>query len=100
MTRYKKMAEDGKSIPAGRADSNKTHPPVEALVPFNTYLATNEASYITGSVFRVEGGHVGLYSVPQEISTIDKKEGMWTVEELIKAVPEKLLKGYKNFADS
>ncbi len=100
MTRYKKMAEDGKHIPPGRAESYKTHPPAEALVPFITYLATNEASYITGSVFKVEGGHVGLYSVPQEIQTIDKKEGMWTVDELIKAVPEKLLKGYKNFAES
>ena len=100
MTRYKKMAEDGKYIPAGRADSYKTHPPAEALVPFITYLATNEASYITGSVFKVDGGHVGLYSVPQEISTIDKENAMWTVDELTKEVPEKLLKGYKNFAEA
>lgn len=100
IARYKKMAEDGKYIPPGRADLYKKSPPVDELGPFITYLATEEAGYITGSVFQVGGGHVGLYSVPQEIATIDKKEGKWTVDELVKVVPEQLLKGYKNFAES
>jgi hypothetical protein len=72
----------------------------EFIGPFVAYLATDEARYITGSVFQVAGGHVGLYSVPQEISTIDKKEGMWTVDELARVIPEQLLKDYKNFAES
>ncbi len=100
IARYKKMAEDGKYFPPGRADLYKKSPPADQLGPFITYLATDEARYITGSVFQVAGGHVGLYSVPQEISTIDKKEGMWTVDELAKVVPEQLLKDYKNFAES
>jgi 3-oxoacyl-[acyl-carrier protein] reductase len=100
LARYKKMAEDGKYIPPGRVDMFRKSPPVEQLGPFITYLATEEAGYITGSVFQVEGGHVGLYSVPKEIQTIDKKEGVWTVDELVKIVPNELLKGYKNFAES
>jgi 3-oxoacyl-[acyl-carrier protein] reductase len=100
IARYKKMADDGKYFPPGRADLYKKSPPAEGLGPFITYLATDEARYITGSVFQVGGGHVGLYSVPQEISTIDKKEGMWTVDELVKVAPEQLLKDYKNFAES
>ena len=44
----------------------------------------------------VEGNHIGLWSVPQEIQTLDKKEGMWAVDELVKVVPDGLLKGYKN----
>ena len=100
IARYKKMAEDGKNIPPGRADLYKKSPPVDELGPFITYLATEEAGYITGSVFQVGGGHVGLYSVPQEISTIDKKDGKWTVDELVKVVPEQLLKGYRNFAET
>ena len=100
IARYEKMAEDGKYIPPGRTEVYKKSPPAEELGPFITYLATDEAAYITGSVFRVAGGHVGLYSTPQEIQTIDKKEGKWTIDELVKVVPEELLKGYKNFAET
>jgi 3-oxoacyl-[acyl-carrier protein] reductase len=100
IARYEKMAEDGKYIPPGRTEVYKKSPPAEELGPFITYLATDEATYITGSVFRVAGGHVGLYSTPQEIQTIDKKEGKWTIDELVKVVPEELLKGYKNFAET
>ncbi len=70
----------------------------EMLAPFIVYLATEEAAGISGSVFAVHGNHIGLYSEPTEITTLNKKEGLWTVEELVKRVPEVLLKGYKSKA--
>jgi 3-oxoacyl-[acyl-carrier protein] reductase len=97
--RLKKMADDGKNIPKDRLDIYERTPLADDFGPFIAYLATDDASYITGSVFAVAGGHVGLWSIPQEISTIDKKEGRWSVDELVKTVPEKLLKGYKNVVE-
>jgi 3-oxoacyl-[acyl-carrier protein] reductase len=95
--RFNKMAEvNGVTPPKGMNERLNNTPSAEALGPFIAYLATAEASYITGSVFMVEGNHIGLWSVPQEIQTLDKKEGMWAVDELVKVVPDELLKGYKN----
>lgn len=70
----------------------------EALAPFIVYLATNEAANITGTVFAVGGGHIGRYSEPAEVATLDKKEGWWTVDELVDQVPKVLLKGYTSAA--
>lgn len=70
-------------------------PPPEAVAPFVVYLATEEAADVSGSIFKVHGGHVGLFSEPEELTTIDKK-GIWTLEELAQQVPEVLLKGYKS----
>ncbi len=68
------------------------------IAPFIVYLATEEAAGISGSMFAVRGNHIGLYSEPAEITTLDKEKGLWTVEELVKRVPEVLLKGYKSKA--
>ncbi len=70
-------------------------PPPEEVAPFIVYLATDAAAYINGSAFRVSGSLIGLYSEPGEKEPI-KKTGLWTVDELVAAVPEKLLKGYKS----
>lgn len=98
--RFKKMVDDGKNIPGERLNMYERTPVAEELGPFIAYLATDEAAHITGSVFRVAGNHIGLYSIPEEIRTIDKKEGMWTVDELEKVVPSELLKGYKNMVET
>jgi 3-oxoacyl-[acyl-carrier protein] reductase len=98
LARWEKEDENGLPTDKARTAAFGKAAPAEALAPFITYLATQDASHITGTVFRVGGNHVGLYSVPQEIATIDKKEGMWTVDELKKAAPKDLLQGYKNFA--
>ena len=98
LARWEKEDENGIPTDKGRTAAFGKAAPAEALAPFITYLATQDAAHITGTVFRVGGNHVGLYSVPQEIATIDKKEGMWTVDELKKAAPKDLLQGYKNFA--
>ena len=75
-------------------------PDPEILTPFLVYLCTNEAADINGQVFDVTGGNIAIYSEPIKKKAIDKKEGLWTVEELIEQVPKVLLEGYKNPAPS
>jgi 3-oxoacyl-[acyl-carrier protein] reductase len=74
-----------------------TNPPApETVAPFIIYLCTDAAADINGQVFDVTGGSIALYSEPVKKKSIDKKEGLWTLEELIDLVPKVLLEGYKN----
>ena len=73
-----------------------TNPPSpETVAPFLIYLCTDKAADINGQVFDVTGGNIAIYSEPVKKKSIDKKDGLWTVDELIKQVPT-LLEGYKN----
>ena len=74
-----------------------TNPPKpETVGPFIVYLCTDEAADINGQVFDVTGGNIALYSEPVKKASINKKEGLWTVQELIELVPGELLEDYKN----
>jgi 3-oxoacyl-[acyl-carrier protein] reductase len=74
-----------------------TNPPgPETVAPFIIYLCTDEAADINGQVFDVTGGNIAIYSEPVKVRSIDKAQGLWTVEELIEQVPKVLLQGYKN----
>ncbi len=74
-----------------------TNPPgPETVTPFLVYLCTDQAADINGQVFDVTGGNIAIYSEPVKEKAIDKKEGLWTVEELTELVPKVLLEGYKN----
>jgi NAD(P)-dependent dehydrogenase (short-subunit alcohol dehydrogenase family) len=66
------------------------------LTPFLLYLCTSEAQEINGQVFDVTGGKIAMYSEPVKLKSIEKKEGLWTVDELINAVPSILPEGYSN----
>ncbi len=78
-----------------------TKPPgPETLAPFIIYLCTDAAADINGQVFDVTGGNIALYSEPVKKVSINKKEGLWTVPELIELVPRELLRDYKNPAPS
>jgi 3-oxoacyl-[acyl-carrier protein] reductase len=70
------------------------NPPDPDLVPpLILYLATDEAANITGQVFTVAGGHVGLFPEPKEVTLIYKnykKYGSWTIDEIAKLLPAKL----------
>ena len=60
-----------------------------AVPPIVVYLATDEAAGINGQVFQTRGGNIGVYA-PMPIFHTISKQGIWTVDELIKEVPEKL----------
>jgi len=66
------------------------------LTPFLMYLCTDEAAEINGQVFDVTGGNIAMYSEPVKMKSINKKDGLWTIDELIRAVPTILPEGYKN----
>lgn len=69
-------------------------PGPEFVPPMVVYLATEQASYITGQVFRCVGGQISLFSVPEEPRIIFRnhaKEGPWSVDELMTLVPRTLM---------
>ena len=73
------------------------HPPSpDTVAVFLTYLCTDEASNINGQVFYITDGVAGLMSEPVMTKTIYNERGIWTIDELIKWVPDGLLQGYKN----
>lgn len=68
-------------------------PDVHFVPPLVLYLATDEAANITGQIFTVAGGHVGLFPEPKEVSLVYKdykKHGPWTIDELANLLPSKL----------
>jgi 3-oxoacyl-[acyl-carrier protein] reductase len=75
------------------------HGPAENMAPFVAYLATKEAATVSGAVFAITAsGRIALFSEPAEIQSVKKDDTPWTMDELIKEVPEKLLKDYKSIA--
>lgn len=79
--------------------SEEAHASAENLT-FLSYLASDDAAYISGSVFSVTaGGDIALYSRPTHESRISKKGSAWTFDELSEAVPGELLRNYVSPAE-
>jgi len=77
------------------------HGPAENIAPFLAYLSTDEAKDINGAVFSVTGdARITLYTEPSEANTIKKNDGPWSMEELVEAVPQTLLKDYVSIVKS
>ncbi|MBI2854068.1 MAG: SDR family oxidoreductase [Chloroflexi bacterium] len=70
-------------------------PSPDAVAPLVVYLCTDEASDITGQVFHIVGGKLGLYKESQS-ETIIKKEGFWSLEEIAREIPRTLLVDYQS----
>ena len=68
-------------------------PGPEFVPPIVVYLASDYGANINGKVFHSEGGKLSIFSIPREKRSIykDMKDGPWTLEELIKLMPETLL---------
>jgi 3-oxoacyl-[acyl-carrier protein] reductase len=100
-SRGRQMADSGTPIMSDeRITAFEERPTAEGLAPFVAYLATEAAAHISGTVFAVRsfgqnGPEMGIFSEPELLRLISKKEG-WSVEELIKEIPEGLLEGYRN----
>ena len=62
----------------------------EAIAPMVAYLASDEASYISGKTFWVAGNEVGIFR-EREIAQKIRKDSKWTTAELAKSVPEHLI---------
>lgn len=81
--------------PERQREVEEDHGPAENLAPFIAYFAADEAAYISGTVFSIKAsGKMSFYSEPETVRQIWKKEGAWTVGELMEAVPRELLYDY------
>ncbi len=58
-----------------------------------TYLVSEAAGDINGCIFEVVHGHIGIFIDPPPIEHAIDKDGLWTAEELMKEIPEKLTPG-------
>jgi NAD(P)-dependent dehydrogenase (short-subunit alcohol dehydrogenase family) len=65
----------------------------EDIAPLVVYLGSEAAGEITGRIFEVWHGHVGIFTEPPMVENIILKQDTWTVEELAKMIPSKLTKG-------
>jgi NAD(P)-dependent dehydrogenase (short-subunit alcohol dehydrogenase family) len=69
----------------------------EYVAPAVVYLATDEAKDITGQFIFAGAGDIIVYNKPMQLPgphMFIRKEGKWTVDELIKAVPD--IVSYRN----
>jgi 3-oxoacyl-[acyl-carrier protein] reductase len=71
----------------------------EYIAPLIAYLCTDEAYYLNGQTFHTERGELSNYYFGETMNQITKEEdeGMFTVEELMKKVPE-MMKDVKPIA--
>lgn len=73
----------------------RDHGPAEDMAPFLAYLSTDEAGFISGSVFSITAaGKIAIYSEPVHERRVQHDGKAWTVEELIDQMPKTLLEGY------
>jgi 3-oxoacyl-[acyl-carrier protein] reductase len=70
-------------------------PTPDYIAPFITYLASDLAADVSGSVFNVGGTGIALYSEPVIERQMAKfGEGPWTIDEIIRQAPRGLFNGY------
>jgi NAD(P)-dependent dehydrogenase (short-subunit alcohol dehydrogenase family) len=56
------------------------------------YLSSEQANNVNGCVFEVWHGHIGIYVDPPPVEQVLWKDGRWTIEELLEAMPTTLTK--------
>jgi NAD(P)-dependent dehydrogenase (short-subunit alcohol dehydrogenase family) len=96
VVRARVMAEAGTPIISKeQLEQIEATPGPESVAPFVVYLASDNAAYISGTVFRLRGSNIGIYPEPEVEKTIDK-DGIWEIAELTKLVPTTLLERYKS----
>ena len=62
----------------------------EDIASLVVYLASEEADHVNGCIFEVWHGHIGIYIEPPPVGQVLWKDGRWTPEELVEAMPETL----------
>jgi NAD(P)-dependent dehydrogenase (short-subunit alcohol dehydrogenase family) len=65
---------------------------VAALV---TYLASEAADPVSGCIFEVFNGHIGIYAEPPPVKQVIWKDGWWTPQELAEVMPQTLTRGQR-----
>ena len=87
-------------IPKERLDALFDSPGPEFVAPIVVYLATDDAAHISGKVFGCSGGDITIFSEPRPLRSIHrdrKTQGPWTLDELLKLVPQTLTAPMSDF---
>ncbi len=85
MTADRPMAEQAKEIEARLGEFNPFDP--DNIAPLVVWLATDAAKDVTGRVFDVSGGRVGV-AEPWSRGPAQDKGSRWEVGELDRVVPD------------
>jgi hypothetical protein len=56
----------------------------EDVAPLVTFLVSDRARHLTGQIYSINGGEIGVYNQPAVVRTM-KKDGRWTPEEIAAA---------------
>jgi len=64
----------------------------EDIANLVVFLASEKADNVNGCVFEVWHGHIGMYVEPLPVGQVLWKDGRWTPEELVEAMPATLTK--------
>lgn len=94
-------AEKKVTIGSIKAPRYEDTPPAESVVPFLVYLASEQSSSVSGSVFTLARNKIQLHQEPVICKTMSKPEsmGFWTVEEITQQAPANLFFDYHSIAD-
>src|SRR5262249_15159540 len=79
------MQETGGKLPSETAEGTETDP--ANIAPLVVYLASEEASQVSGQCFAAYGYTYALVSQPQVVKTIRSEKG-WTVDSLAEILPK------------
>jgi NAD(P)-dependent dehydrogenase (short-subunit alcohol dehydrogenase family) len=70
----------------------------EMVAPFVVFLCTDAASNVNGYDFYVGSGLIGVFSQPAITVSISEQGKVWTADELVKILPEKVTGTLTNVA--
>ncbi len=95
MVEKKGLKEAWAKIWGDDAAENKIKQMLEVNLPEDVanlvvYLASEKADNVNGCIFEVWHGHIGIYTAPPPVEQVLAKDGRWTPEELVKAMPQTL----------
>jgi 3-oxoacyl-[acyl-carrier protein] reductase len=92
----KTVAKDETSTISGTPIMKYDDTPLPDLsAPFFSYLSSDEAANVTGTVFLCAGNFIARWSNPEIVANMFDKDG-WTVEKIVEKAPTTLFKDYKN----
>lgn len=57
----------------------------EDVAPLVTYLVSDRARHLTGQIYSINGGEIGVYNQPEVVRTMSK-EGRWNPEEIAEQI--------------
>ena len=81
------VAPVAKSRMSGQVPMGLTMGEPEDVAPLVTFLAGERARHITGQIYAINGGKIGVYNQPIQVREMEK-EGRWSAEEIADRIDE------------